>query len=699
MLVREYAPGIGQAVADRTINRVKEDGSRETWGDVAQRVATGNTALEPNGHFDFDRMVKHLSQASLLMSGRHLQHGDSSQPGRPQEVFTNCSTSAASFLLFRLLLSGSGVGTDYSDHMQVIDWARTMPNVVVCIDQSHPDVLSGEITAIAPRDAKHLFRFSKTVFHEVEDSREGWAYAVQLIEKLAFEQQFGTTLILDFSKVRHRGQPIRGMQNRPASGPGPLMQAISKINLIKGSGMAPWMATMFIDHFLAECVLVGGARRAARMATKYWKDSGIFDFIEIKRGGHLWSSNNSILVDEQFWRESRINGTWAKKVYDAAIEAAYHDGTGEPGFINVDKLEFDATGIEAYLDGSFVDIPEMADYLSTKAHACIYGPYHVITNPCGEIVLFLLGGYCVIADVVPYFAQDDDDAEDAFRTATRALIRTNGMNSLYMKETARTNRIGVGFTGIFEFALKRFGYGWADLVDEAKSQDFWNLMNRFSEAVKEEAVIYSGELEVAIPHTATTVKPAGTTSKLFNLSEGAHLPAMLWYLRWVQFRNDDPLIAEYRAKGYPIRQLQSYSGTTIVGFPTKPAIVELAESLGLEDKLVTAAEATPEEQYEWLRLLEKYWIGSSMGNQVSYTLKYDPKEVSFDQFKETLQTQQPTVKCCSVMPQIDGTAYEYQPEEPVTKAYFNYMVSNIEAAANEDIDLDSLKCASGACPI
>lgn len=701
MLVREYASGIGQAVADRTINRLKEDGTRETWGDVAHRVALGNTSLVPGRNTEFDVMKKHIAQASLLMSGRHLQHGDENQGQRPQEVFTNCSTSAASFLLFRLLLSGSGVGTDYSDHMQITDWAKLLPNIVVTIDPSHPDVLSGEIKAMSRRDAEHLYRFSKHVhIHEVDDSREGWAETVQIIEDFTFRGFYrDAILILDFSKVRHRGQPIRGMQNRPASGPGPLMEAIRKIAAVKDSGMAPWMATMFVDHFLAECVLVGGARRAARMATKYWKDAGIFDFIQLKRGGFLWSSNNSILVDAEFWAEADDEGSWAKKVYDAAIEAAYHDGTGEPGFINVDKLEFDPTGIEAYIDGSFVDIPEMQAYLAAKARACLSGPYHVITNPCGEIVLFLLGGYCVIADVVPYFAADDDDAEEAFRVATRALIRTNQMRSLYVKETKRTNRIGVGFTGLFEFALKRFGYGWHDLVDEAKSQDFWLLMQRFSDAVKEEAALYARELGVTVPHTATTVKPAGTTSKLFNLSEGAHLPAMLWYLRWVQFRNGDPLIEEYRAKGYPVRQLQSYAGTTIVGFPTKPAIVELAEELDLVDKLVTAAEATPDEQFQWLRLLEKYWIGDKQGNQVSYTLKYDPKAVSFEDFKATILEQQPTVKCCSVMPQIDGTAYEYQPEEPVAKGYFEYLVSNIEAAANEDIDLDSLKCASGACPI
>lgn len=221
-------------------------------------------------------------------------------------------------------------------------------------------------------------------------------------------------------------------------------------------------------------------------------------------------------------------------------------------------------------------------------------------------------------------------------------------------------------------------------------------------SIKRREPEFTVDIEVADTHSYQLGNGAvshNTTSKLFNLTEGAHLPAMLWYLRWVQFRNDDPLIEEYRAKGYPVRQLKTYAGTTVVGFPTKPAIVELAEELGLVDKLVTAAQATPEEQFQWLRLLEKYWIGEEKGNQVSYTLKYDPKKVSFDEFKATILANQSTVKCCSVMPQISNLAYEYSPEESVTKDYYDFLVSNIEAAANEDIDLESLKCASGACPI
>src|SRR5690606_33022932 len=96
--------------------------------------------------------------------------------------------------------------------------------------------------------------------------------------------------------------------------------------------------------------------------------------------------------------------------------------------------------------------------------------YTQITNPCGEISLFMLGGYCVIADVVPYHAADDDDAEAAFRAAARALIRVNQMDCLYRPETRRTNRIGVGITGLHEWALKRFGFGFRDLVDERRSR-------------------------------------------------------------------------------------------------------------------------------------------------------------------------------------------------------------------------------------
>ncbi len=264
---------------------------------------------------------------------------------------------------------------------------------------------------------------------------------------------------------------------------------------------------------------------------------------------------------------------------------------------------------------------------------------------CGEASLWIGGAYCVLADIVPYHADTLDEAEDAFRVSTRALIRTNLMDFVYNDEVKRTNRIGVGITGLHEFAWKFFHIGFKDIIQmeqhdsatwdridadlKRRIQAFWETLDRFNNAVVEEATNYSRELGVTVPHTMTTAKPSGSVSKLFGLTEGVHLPAMREYVRWVQFRNDDPLLDQYSKKGYQLKKLKTYQGMTIVGFPTIPEICKL----GLGNSLVTAPEATPEEQYTYLRLLERYWIHGTdpktgkvrspkktKGNQISYCL-------------------------------------------------------------------------------
>ena len=789
--VRSIAAGMGEAVAQRTILRKQPDGSWETWKQVSERVALGNSLLAPEAERDaeYTTLRNHIAKATVLMSGRHLQHGDAQQPVRPQEVYTNCSTAATAFLSFYLLLNGSGVGRAYDDDMvSLVNWDNS-PNVRCVLDTSHPDF--DWATHESLRDAEHKYgRGPNVIWHEVADSREGWAKALELWEVLTFEKiHRDKTLVLDFSPVRAKNSPIAGMQNRPASGPVPLMGAFNKAASIKGAGLPPWRQSMYVDHYFAECVLVGGARRAARMATKYWQDPTVLDFVAVKRPieylgksaeeielqraesnysplGFLWSSNNSVTVDAEFWSlvKDESTGTLAnhaKAVFKLVCDSSYADGTGEPGFINVHKLTQNDTGWGDLNRGDYVGSARYQVYDDTQlllaklAKKAKRKRYHMITNPCfnagtliltdegprrietlvgktvnvydgvkwvsvdnfrvtgknqkilridtdiagsetvtfghtmilkdgtrieaqqlrvgdklkhfmgkevtvnkvlyigeapevycctipethsitlasgivtgqcGEISINILGGFCVIADVVPFHADTIEEAEDAFTTSAKALIRVNLMDSIYSKEVTRTNRIGVGFTGIHEFAWKFFGYGFADLVDEAKSKDFWLTLARFNRAVRAASVSYSKHLGLAVPHTCTTVKPAGTTSKLFGLTEGAHLPSMREFLRYVQFRNDDPLVSQYREMGYPVKELTSYQGTSIVGFPTAPTIT----TLGMGDKLVTAPEASPEDQFQWLKLLEKYWIhgtdekGNTVveeyGNQVSYCL-------------------------------------------------------------------------------
>lgn len=711
---RRLSNGLGRAVAKRTYLRTDENGKLEKWSEVAKRVALGNSLLVPEDDAqhrkeEYKILRKHIANASLLLSGRHLQHGDEDQPTRNMEVFTNCSTASTSYLLFYLLLNGSGVGRSYDDDLMVINWDN-MPSLRIVLAESHSDFVWGDDESV--REAKK--KYSNAHWFELPDTREGWAKAVEKLEIMAYEKRYrDDMLVLDFSKIRPKGSLIKGMQNRPASGPKPLMKAFAKVATIKNAGMKPWMQAMFVDHYLSECVLVGGARRAARIAVKNWTDPGIFDFVSIKKGGYLWSANNSVAVDEKFWQQRTQH---SKQVLEAILKAQYYDRTGEPGFVNQHKLVQNDDGYENYTDGEFSNSNKYQPFDNTKkmlsdiARRASSKYYSQIPNPCGEISLNLLGGYCVIADVVPYHAPTLDDAEEAFRAAVRALMRVNTMDCIYTREVKRTNRIGVGMTGIHEFAWNQFGYGFGDLVDEEKSKDFWMTLSRFKRAVIDEAQNYAKKLGANVPHTNTTIKPSGTVSKLFALSEGAHLPAMREYMRWVQFKEDDDIVEKYRERKFPIKELKSYQGTVAVGFPTQPEICRL----GMNGKLVTASEATMKEQFTWLMLLEKYWIvgvdeeGKPLpdtGNQVSYTLKYDPENITFDQYKKAVTKYQSQIKTCSLMPKIEETAYEYQPEESVTSNDFMKVIREINAASNgeedllEDINLEHLKCETGACPL
>lgn len=765
---RAFDPGMGLAVARRTVLRAADG---ESFGRVADRVAAGNMALagtQADG-LEQARLRNAIATGALITSGRHLQHGDAEQPSRNMEVFTNCATAGASFTKFYLLLNGAGVGRAYDDALCPVDWAEA-PELLLHLSPSHPDhprdratlhrfgvefgllrwgmgpeafgdVEEADVRAFLARELVHdLARLPPgTVRHRVADTREGWAKAVEVLESMAFRGARGERLLLDLSEIRPLGAPIHGMQGRPASGPLSLLRAFITLRreVIEaardrdraGEAMRPWEQALRADHILSTEVQVGGARRAARMATKSWRDPGALRFVRLKAEGGLWTANHSLMVDAEFWdRLGRADEEpltrHAKALFEAATACAYING--EPGFINGDRLEDARTGFArqkpatAEAGSAAYRIVEGAALLAEVARCAASADFPVTTNPCGEVVLHVTGGYCVIADFAPLLAcpvpfdtlvpgavpEDvavawDARVEDAVRLGVRFLIRVNRMAGLYAAEVARTNRIGIGPTGLHEWAWARFGLGFHDLLDEARAKPFWNALARLSEAAKDEASAYAAALGMAPPVTVTTIKPAGTTSKLFGLTEGAHLPARRQYLRWVQFRggpDGDPLIADYAARGYPVRALETFPGVTVVGFPTLPLI----QRLGIGERLVTAPEATPEEQYRWLGLLERHWIGQHRGNQVSYTLKIATDRVGLEEFRAILRRHQPLLRCCAVLPSRPDRdlGYEYLPEEEVAPEEFARILGAIrDAGVAEAVDLARLQCEAGVCPV
>lgn len=736
----EVPPGMPRSIFNDKYSRLKDPTdptSFQSWGERLTEVVDGNFSLvyddmEMARETTAYRQTLALAKKGLIpFSGRHLQHGDLNQGKRTGDLFCNCTASMLSYGVFELLMKGCGVGRDYSADICFVDW-NNLPDCRFVLSREHPDY---EPWIEAAEDARHKYDTESEAvrWFNVEDSAEGWAKVVMIMETAAFHKRNRDTMfVFDLSKVRKAGEPLKGQQNRPASGPKPFIMALHQVMSIKNAGMKPWKQALYIDHYLAACVVVGGVRRSARIAVKSWFDRDVIEFIDIKRGGHLWSANNSILVDVDFWQQAQSPApSHARRVFDAAVASSYFDNTGEPGFFNADRINtdernMDSITVETFLSPKFVQMfggihartKEMIGYHLDKAKK---KRFRFIPNPCGEIPLAVYGAYCNIGDLCLAYAGSLEETLVAAARLAEALVRVNTMDFMYQAEVQRTNRIGVSLTGIHEFAWRHFGLSFPDLVkysveqiqdysklaqDEPYSFDgkhmqvtrFWLFIDKLRQQVEEAANKMSERLGLPHPSTYTCIKPSGTISKVMFCTEGAHLAASLYYIRWIMQAANTKTVQDHIARGYPVKDVSKhYNDTVVIGFPTKQPIVEMMPA----DLVVTAPEASFEDQFRWLQLLEAFWLGPDRRNaQISYTLKYDPKVVTYDRYVEYILKYQPTVRCVSLMPQIDKSAYEYVPEEVIDAETYYSLMGRIKAPVTAELyDNEALTCEGGACPI
>lgn len=742
--VNEFDPEFGAAVAERTYLRqiVTPSGSigHESLNQMAIRVAAGNCLLNT----DFEKIHGYLMQGSFLPGGRHLANGDIDQPSRNMEIYTNCSSAHTTFMQVYLLLNGSGVGRDYSSNLMTVDWSLA-PELMCILDSKHPnyDYANNYVKSVDYGMKIAELSGKQYTVHKVADSREGWAYAIGLWEYAAFNatengKKDESLLILDFSDVRAKGKPIGGMQSRPASGPIPLIVALMECNLIKNIIPKRWMQAMIIDHYLAVCVLHGGVRRSAKLNVMYWNDPDIKEFVTFKRNNNYFnkfgdilskyideygvsesvftSANHSVLSDSLFWdyvinsdKQNYIHeATKAIEVFELATTCQYYDRNGEPAFINYDKLANYNEPITDTIYSGKLDSSPFTNYVMSATNAFRNHVTSVICNPCTEIALKATEGFCNIGSVSPFYCSSIQQAHDVFKLMTRFLIRVNLLPSVYENEVKRTNRIGVGLTAVLEFAYKFFNYTFYDLLDEDTSQDFWDTLKDFNRTVNLEAIRYSRELGLNEPHTTTTIKPDGTVSKLRVLTEGCHLPKAYRYLRNTQFNSSDPVLGIYKKAGYTVRDLKSYSNTSIVSFPVTMALSELNIP---ENKQVISKDVHIRDHFKWISLLEKYWISGDYpekGNQISYTASVDCDKVSFEEYQSTIKEWMPKVKVCSIFPETADSlsSFEYLPNEYISKDNYDKYIDHISTTTvlsginiSQAISEHELVCASGVCPI
>lgn len=687
----------GLTVYERTYQRVKPNGERETYRDTAERVARGNLELVYGPQSAWTREVQEecndlvdgFMAFRIIPAGRHLWA--SGVKGR-QYLF-NCHVSGwgtqfsehFSFTFLRLM-EGGGVGANYSSRFLKPYGApkRSLKVHVVC-DPSHPDYESMKAAGVL----SDAYTAEWDGAFEVEDSREGWSDAlVDLLDTYFTDDVKHADRVYDVTNVRASGSRLKTFGGT-ASGPQPFARmmlevgrvmnaAYHPINVFTGTDYVTPLQAMEIDHAIAECVVSGGNRRSARMAMVEWDDPFIHEFINCKADpSKHWTTNISVAVDDDFIaylghnpdaampKEIAKRVNQAHNVHNAVVTGMLMNG--EPGYWN----------------RSLSQVGEINEV--------------ICTNPCGEITLEAWEN-CNLGHVnLQAFVDADGNIDGhgigkAHALMTRFLIRATygDVNDPKQADTlAKNRRIGVGHLGVQGFLAKQ-GIKWSEAP---QNQRFAESLRAMQYAVRQAAREYAFELRIPEPVKVTTVAPTGSIAKLPGVSEGIHPIYSRYFNRRVRFSMVDERQAETvkqaLADGYAIEK-DSYdpSGNTmIVVYPTKDNLVAEIEGMGIDPSVVESAdEISLEDMLNFQGLYQTHYAD----NAVSFTVNVPEGKYSVGEVAETLAQFLPHLKGTTLMP--DGTRPQ-APYERITQA--EYEASRVQAVS-DGIDED---CANGACPI
>jgi ribonucleotide reductase class II len=187
-------------------------------------------------------------------------------------------------------------------------------------------------------------------------------------------------------------------------------------------------------------------------------------------------------------------------------------------------------------------------------------------NPCGEI----LGKdfHCNLAEVHlntidPWDRKAQEDAFKAAALSACALLHHEFKEERYRYSREQDPIIGVSFTGLFDFFVRRFGNAWLEWWSKGRPQTSFytyaeaKCLREWREIVEKTVKEYCVSHGLRIPNRTTTVQPAGTKSLLTGASPGWHPPKSARFIRRITFAKNDPVALACEAFGYRIIPSQS----------------------------------------------------------------------------------------------------------------------------------------------
>jgi adenosylcobalamin-dependent ribonucleoside-triphosphate reductase len=601
---------VGEITFLRTYSRKKEDGTKETWAEVCERVTNGTYSIQKD-HAKQNRLP--WSDAKAAASAKEffdsLFNLKWSPPGRGLWVMgTNIVN-----------VQKNSAALQNCAFVSTLEMTKTNPAkpFAFLMEASMLGVGVGFDDKGADKNFEIYVPTSEVQTYVIPDTREGWQEStVALINSFLKPDQ--ATLEFDYSEIRPYGAPIATFGGT-ASGPDPLILLHNEIRRIFSGRAGELLTTVDIadlGNLIGRCVVSGNVRRSAELLIGRIDDD---NFLNLKNAeafpernsydpenpGWGWMSNNSVMVNV---------GTDFSKIVDGIVR------NGEPGVIWEDISK---------------QYGRLIDPINNKDHR-IMG-----YNPCAEQSLESYE----MCTLVETYLNRHESKEEYLRTLKFAYLYAKTVTLLptHWEETnaimQRNRRIGTSMSGIANFA------------DRKGLPELRTWMNEGYAVVKKYDVTYSEWLGIRESIKTTTVKPSGTVSILAGESPGVHwTPGGEYFLRAIRFGNNDPMLPLFKMANYRVEPAsESPETTSVVFFPIKSGAMRAERDVSVFEKMNLAV------------IAQRYWSD----NSVSVTVTFDP-ETEADKIGTVLHMHDGQLKTVSFLPS-GNHVYLQMPYTQITK--------------------------------
>ena len=600
---------VGEITFLRTYSRLKEDGTKETWTDVCERVINGMYSLQKD-HAKMNRLP--WSDAKAASSAKEaferLWNLKWTPPGRG------------------LWVMGTPIVNEQRNSAALQNCAFVSTTSMTKLDPAKPFAFLMEASMLGvgvgfdDKGADKEFAIYEPIQGEtyvIPDTREGWVESLSALLN-AYLKPDTKAPLFDYKEIRPAGTPIKTFGGT-AAGHEPLLRLHEHI-VKMFAGRAGQKITRVdiadIGNMIGVCVVSGNVRRSAELLMGRLDDE---DFLNLKNPtrfpernsydpktpGWAWMSNNSVEVSVGQNLDGIVDGI---------------SRNGEPGVIWMDVSR-------KY--GRLKDAPNNKDWR-------IMG-----YNPCAEQSL---ESYecCTLVET---YLNRHESIEDFKRTLKFAYLYAKTVTLLptHWEETnaimQRNRRIGTSVSGVANFSDNKGLPVLRKWLDEGYM------------VIKDYDRGYSEWLGIRESIKMTTVKPSGTVSILAGESPGVHWSVGgKYFLRAIRFANSDPMLPLFKLANYRVEPAsEDAKGTSVVFFPVKSDALRSEKEVSIYEKIDLAATA----QYEW------------SDNSVSVTVSFNPENESSD-VKRVLHMYDGKLKTVSFLPSGNHT-YAQMPYTQITE--------------------------------